>query len=54
MRYVKTKVPSFEELGLLSVLRNLAESPRGILLVSGSTGCGKSTIGRHGQHINAN
>src|SRR5690242_19431632 len=43
MRYVKTVVPSFEELGLLPQLRTLAESPRGILLVAGSTGSGKST-----------
>jgi len=54
MRYVKVKVPSFEELGLLPVLKNLAESPRGILLVSGSTGCGKSTtLAAMVEHINA-
>src|SRR5712675_3149492 len=40
MRHVKTLVPSFEELGLLDVVRKLAESPRGIVLVAGSTGCG--------------
>src|SRR5881409_2001638 len=28
MRFVKTQVPSFEELGLLPVLRQIAESPR--------------------------
>lgn len=55
MRYVKVKVPSFEELGLLPVLKNLAESPRGILLISGSTGCGKSTtLAAMVEHINAN
>src|SRR6202162_5951163 len=43
MRYVKTQVPSFEQLGLLPVLRKIAESPRGIVLLAGSTGCGKST-----------
>ena len=54
MRYVKVKVPSFEELGLLPVLKTLAESPRGILLVSGSTGCGKSTtLAAMVEHINA-
>ena len=36
MRYVKTQVPSFEELGLLPVIKKIAESPRGIVLVSGS------------------
>ena len=55
MRYVKVKVPSFEELGLLPILKKLAESPRGIVLVSGSTGCGKSTtLAAMIEHINAN
>ncbi len=55
LRYVKVKVPSFEELGLLPVLKTLAESPRGILLVAGSTGCGKSTtLAAMIEHINAN
>jgi twitching motility protein PilT len=55
MRYVKIKVPSFEELGLLEILRRLAESPRGIVLISGSTGCGKSTtLAAMIEHINAN
>jgi twitching motility protein PilT len=54
MRYVKIQVPSFEELGLLEVLKRLAESPRGIVLVSGSTGCGKSTtLAAMIEHINA-
>ncbi|HXT40047.1 MAG TPA: PilT/PilU family type 4a pilus ATPase [Candidatus Angelobacter sp.] len=54
MRYVKTKVPGFEELGLLPVLRKIAESPRGIVLVSGPTGCGKSTtLAAMVEHINA-
>ncbi|MBE7500271.1 MAG: PilT/PilU family type 4a pilus ATPase [Verrucomicrobiales bacterium] len=53
MRYVKVKVPSFEELNLLPTLKGLAESPRGILLISGSTGCGKSTtLAAMVEHIN--
>jgi twitching motility protein PilT len=53
MRYVKTTVPSFEELGLLPVLKKLAEAPRGIVLVSGTTGCGKSTtLAAMLEHIN--
>ena len=40
MRFVKTRVPSFEELGLLPQIRHIAESPRGIVLLAGSTGCG--------------
>jgi twitching motility protein PilT len=55
MRYVKTQVPTFEELGLLPQLRQIAESPRGIVLLAGSTGCGKSTtLAAMVEHINAN
>ena len=43
MRHVKTVVPKFEELGLLEQIRHIAESPRGIVLVAGTTGSGKST-----------
>lgn len=54
MRYVKTQVPSFEQLGLLPVLKTIAESPRGIVLLAGSTGCGKSTtLAAIIEHINA-
>jgi twitching motility protein PilT len=55
MRYVKTRVPSFAELGLLEQIRKIAESARGIVLVSGTTGCGKSTtLAAMIEHINAN
>ena len=55
MRYVKTHVPSFEELGLLEQIKKVAESPRGIVLLAGSTGCGKSTtLAAMIEHINAN
>ncbi len=54
MRYVKIQVPSFEELGLLPILKTIAEAPRGIVLISGSTGCGKSTtLAAMIEHINA-
>src|ERR1044072_6280169 len=54
MRHVKTKVPSFQELGLLETLKKIAESPRGIVLLSGATGCGKSTtLAAMVEHINA-
>jgi twitching motility protein PilT len=53
MRYVKTKIPSFQELGLLDIVKSIAESPRGIVLVAGSTGCGKSTtLAAMIEHIN--
>ncbi len=54
MRYVKTQIPSFEQLGLLEILKRLAESPRGIVLLSGATGCGKSTtLAAMIEHINS-
>jgi len=54
MRYVKTHVPSFEELGLLPQIKKISESPRGIVLVAGSTGSGKSTtLAAMIEHINA-
>jgi twitching motility protein PilT len=55
LRFVKTAVASFEELGLLPQLKKIAEAPRGIVLVSGSTGCGKSTtLAAMVEHLNAN
>ena len=55
MRYVKTQVPTFEELGLLPQLRKIAESPRGIVLLAGTTGSGKSTtLAAMLEHINSN
>jgi twitching motility protein PilT len=55
MRYVRTQVPGFDELGLLQQIKKLAESPRGIVLVAGSTGSGKSTtLAAMLEHINAN
>jgi twitching motility protein PilT len=55
MRFVKTQVASFEELGLLEQLKKIAEAPRGIVLVAGSTGSGKSTtLAAMIEHINAN
>jgi twitching motility protein PilT len=42
-------------LGLLPQIKKIAESPRGIVLVAGSTGCGKSTtLAAMIEHINAN
>ena len=55
MRYVRSHVASFEELGLLEQVKKIAEEPRGIVLVAGSTGCGKSTtLAAMIEHINAN
>jgi pilus retraction protein PilT len=55
MRYVKKEVPDFEHLGLPPVMRQLAESPRGIILLAGTTGSGKSTsLAAMIEHINGN
>src|SRR5262247_1112514 len=43
LRHVPVEVPSLEDLGLPPVIRDLAFSPRGLILVTGRTGSGKST-----------
>lgn len=43
IRLLNDYVPSLEELGLPSVLYSLAQEPRGLILVTGPTGSGKST-----------
>ena len=54
MRYVKASVPTFEELGLLEQIKAIADSPRGIVLLAGTTGSGKSTtLAAMIEHINA-
>lgn len=42
-RHVSTERPSFEELGLPPVVRTLSEEPRGLVLVTGTAGSGKTT-----------
>src|SRR5947209_16408439 len=42
-RLIPEKIRSFNELGLPAVIANLAERPRGLVLVTGPTGSGKST-----------
>lgn len=43
IRYIKNEVPSIEELNLPVKLQELVMAPRGLVLVVGSTGSGKST-----------
>ena len=43
IRLLNDKIPTFEELNLPEVLRTLADEPRGLILVTGPTGSGKST-----------
>lgn len=42
-RTITSTVPSFEQLGLPDIVRKTAEKPRGLILVTGPTGSGKST-----------
>ena len=42
-RTINTNVPTFESLGLSEVVRSITERPRGLILVTGPTGSGKST-----------
>jgi twitching motility protein PilT len=43
LRLVKAKVRSFEELHLPEIVRRVADAQRGIVLLTGATGSGKST-----------
>jgi twitching motility protein PilU len=43
VRQIKTLIPSIEELGLPAVLQEIALTKRGLVLVTGATGSGKST-----------
>lgn len=43
LRIIPFKIPTMEELGLPQVVKSLARLPRGLILVTGPTGSGKST-----------
>ena len=43
MRFIPFDIPRFEDLGLPEVIRTLAFEERGIILLTGTTGSGKST-----------
>ena len=42
-RLINTKIPGFEELNLPAIVRRISEKRRGLVLVTGVTGSGKST-----------
>jgi twitching motility protein PilT len=55
LRVIPLDIPSFEQLGLPPVLNKIAEIPRGLVLVTGVTGSGKSsTLAALIDHINTN
>jgi len=43
VRTIKTKIPTIDELGLPPILKEIVLTKRGLVLVTGSTGSGKST-----------
>ncbi len=43
LRALSSKIPTFEQLGLPNVVREMSERPRGLILVTGPTGSGKTT-----------
>ncbi|PWV58832.1 PilT/PilU family type 4a pilus ATPase [Plasticicumulans acidivorans] len=43
IRYIKQRIPKIDELGLPAVMANLVMEKRGLVLMVGSTGSGKST-----------
>ncbi len=43
VRQIKMKIPTLDELGLPPILKTIASSRRGLVLVTGATGSGKST-----------
>jgi twitching motility protein PilT len=54
MRAIPVEAPTFAQLNLPEVVRNVAEEERGIVLVTGTTGSGKSTtLAAMIRHINA-
>ncbi len=43
LRMLNDKLPSFDALGLPQIFKNIANEPRGLVLVTGPTGSGKTT-----------
>ncbi|MGK7933870.1 MAG: type IV pilus twitching motility protein PilT [Microcystaceae cyanobacterium] len=43
LRALSSKIPNFDQLGLPNIIREMAERPRGMILVTGQTGSGKTT-----------
>jgi len=53
MRIIPLEVPTIDELGLPGSLKDIAMKPHGLVLVTGPTGCGKSTtLATMLEHIN--
>ena len=54
LRSITSSIPTFDQLGLPIIVKEIAERPRGLVLVTGPTGSGKSTtLAAMVDHINA-
>ena len=54
-RIVRDNIPTLDEIGMPEVVEKLLDLPQGFILVTGPTGCGKSTtLASMVNHINAN
>jgi twitching motility protein PilT len=54
IRHVNTTIPSFEELNLPDVIKDIAAARKGLIIVTGTTGSGKSTtLASMIEHINS-
>jgi twitching motility protein PilT len=54
IRSVNTTVPTFEELNLPSIIQKVSEKRRGLVIVTGTTGSGKSTtLASMIEHVNS-
>jgi twitching motility protein PilT len=55
LRWVKNQIMTFDQLGLPPVFKTISETPRGIIILTGTTGSGKSTtLAAMLEYINAN
>lgn len=55
IRFIRTQVPNFSDLLLPQIIQDIAMTPRGLILVTGTTGSGKSTLlASMIDHINEN
>ena len=54
LRSITSNIPTFDQLGLPVIVKEIAERPRGLVLVTGPTGSGKSTtLAAMIDHINS-
>jgi twitching motility protein PilT len=54
LRLIPSRLFSFEEIGLPTIVKSLCRRPRGLFLVTGPTGCGKTTtLGTMVDYVNS-